>query len=63
MTEEGSFLRDTACRWSANKSIKPGVYNCLMKVADRIDAEMVELPRGKDELVPRFDAFEEGCDE
>jgi hypothetical protein len=51
MTEEGSFLRDTARRWSENKSIKPGVYNCLMKVADHIDAEMaemVELPRGKD---------------
>ena len=48
MTEEGSFLRDTARRWSANKSIKPGVYNCLMKVADRVDDEMVELPRGKD---------------
>lgn len=51
MTEEGSFLRDTARRWSENKSIKPGVYNCLMKVADHIDAEMAEmaeLPRGKD---------------
>lgn len=48
MTEEGSFLRDTARRWSASKSIKPGVYNCLMKVADRIDAETAELPCGKD---------------
>jgi hypothetical protein len=48
MTEEGSFLRNTARRWSENKSIKPGVYNCLMKVADRIDAEMVEWPLGAD---------------
>ena len=48
MTKEGSNLRDLARRWSENKSIKPGVYNCLMTIADRIDAEMAELPRGKD---------------
>lgn len=48
MTKEGSNLRDLARRWSKNKSIKPGVYNCLMTIADRIDAEMMELPRGKD---------------
>lgn len=48
MPKEGSNLRGLARRWSANKSIKPGVYNCLMTIADRIDAETVELPRGKD---------------
>lgn len=48
MTNEGSNLRDLARRWSKNKSIKPGVYNCLMTIADRIDAETVELPRGND---------------
>ena len=48
MPKEGSNLRGLARRWSANKSIKPGVYNCLMTIADRIDAETVELPRGTD---------------
>ena len=42
------FLRDATRAWLKNKSIKPGVYNCLVKLADRIDAEMAELPRGKD---------------
>ena len=36
MTNEGSFLRGMARKWSDNKSIKPGVYNCLMTIADRI---------------------------
>lgn len=48
MTKEGSNLRDLARRWSENKSIKPGVYNCLMTIADRIDAEMAELPKDRD---------------
>ena len=48
MTNEGSFLRGMAHKWSDNKSIKPGVYNCLMTIADRIDAEMVEWPLGAD---------------
>lgn len=48
MTSEGSNLRNLARSWSDNKSIKPGVYNCLMTIADRIDAEMVEWPLGKD---------------
>ena len=48
MTKEGSNLRGLARRWSKNKSIKPGVYNCLMTIADRIDSEMVELPKDKD---------------
>lgn len=48
MTREGSNLRNLAHSWSDNKSIKPGVYNCLMTIADRIDAEMVEWPLGAD---------------
>ena len=48
MTKEGSNLRGLARRWSKNKSIKPGVYNCLMTIADRIDSEMVELPKDRD---------------
>lgn len=42
------FLRDATRAWFKNKSIKPGVYNCLVKLADRIDAEMVEWPLGAD---------------
>ena len=48
MTNEGSNLRDLARRWSKNKSIKPGVYNCLMTISYRIDAEMVKWPLGAD---------------
>ena len=48
MTKEGSNLRGLARRWSKNKSIKPGVYNCLMTIADRIDSEMVGLPKDAD---------------
>ena len=48
MTKEGSNLRGLARRWSKNKSIKPGVYNCLMTIADRIDSEMVGLPKSAD---------------
>lgn len=48
MTNEGSNLRNLAHSWLDNKSIKPGVYNCLTTIADRIDAGMAELPCGKD---------------
>lgn len=48
ISDEGSNLRGLARRWSKNKSIKPGVYNCLMTIADRIDTEMVKLPKDRD---------------
>lgn len=48
MSRLSSDLRNITASWRANKTVKPGVCKWLEVEADRIDAEMVELPRGRD---------------
>lgn len=49
MSRLSSDLRNITASWRANKTVKPGVCKWLEVEADRIDAEMAELPRGKDD--------------